>query len=262
MEKIISLKNKRIREIILLAKPGERRAKNLIVIEGYREIAMAYHAGVQLKEIYYSTEVNLHPEAYSIINTIPQKFEISRQIFEKIAYRDHSDGLIAIAATQYLTLKDITLTQNPLILIMESVEKPGNLGAVLRTADAAAIDALLICDPQTDLFNPNVIRSSLGCIFTRQVVVCSTSDAIGFLKQKNIKCFAAAVNASIYYQDTDFTIPCAIVMGSESSGLSEDWLKHADQQIKIPMNGMVDSLNVSTSAAILIFEAKRQRGFK
>ena len=262
MEKITSLQNSRIKDIIHLSKPRERKEKNLMVVEGFREITMAYHAGIQLKEVYYSPEVNLHPQAQSIIDNIPLKFEVSKPVFEKIAYREHSDGLIALGVPKYLSLNDLKLRSNPLLLVLESVEKPGNLGALLRTADAAAIDAILVCDPQTDLFNPNVIRSSLGCIFSKQVVACSTHDALDFLHQKNIKSFAAALTAKKFYHQTDFTQSCAIVMGTESTGLTDAWLTGADEQIKIPMNGKVDSLNVSTSAAILVFEAKRQRNFR
>lgn len=262
MEKITSTANYRIKEILNLFRPKERHLKNLIVIEGFREINMAYNAGFKFKEIFYATEFNIHPQAISIINKISKKTEVSLKVFEKIAYREGSDGLIAIAEPKYLTLDNIKLSANPLILILESVEKPGNLGALLRTADAANLDALLICDPQTDLFNPNVIRSSLGCIFTNQVAVCTTTDAIKFLKQMNIKSFAATLTASEYYHNTDFNMPTAIIMGSESNGLSDQWLKEAGLQIKIPMMGMADSLNVSVSAAIIIYEALRQRYFK
>jgi TrmH family RNA methyltransferase len=261
MEKITSTANSRIKEILSLARSRERHVKNLIVIEGFREINMAYNAGFTLTEIYYTTEVNLHPQAFSIINKISAKTEVSRKVFEKIAYRENSDGLIALAEPKYYTTDDITISANPLLLILESVEKPGNLGALLRTADAAKLDALLICDPQTDLYNPNVIRSSLGCIFTKQVVVCSTADAIKFLKRMKITSYAAALTASGYYHNADFTKPSAIIMGSESDGLSKQWLENADKQIKIPMLGIADSLNVSASAAVIIYEAMRQRNF-
>jgi len=261
MEKIISLQNIKIKDIMRLSRSNERKEKELTVIEGYREISMAFNAGFQIMEIYYSTEVNLHPQAFSIIDNIPNKFEVSRKVFEKIAYREHSDGLIAIAKPKYLSLDNLKLSDDPIILILEAVEKPGNLGAILRTTDAAGIDAVIICDPQTDLFNPNVIRSSLGCIFTNQVVACSNTDTLDFLIKRKIKSYAASLNTTYFYQNTDFTIPCAIIMGSESNGLTDFWLNNADQRIKIPMMGKVDSLNVSVSSAILVFEAKRQRGF-
>ena len=144
---------------------------------------------------------------------------------------------------------------------MEAVEKPGNLGAILRTADAAPADAVIVCDPHTDIYNPNVVRSSIGCLFTVQTAVCSNQEALDFLKKKNIHAYAAELNAAEFYQNVDFSHPSAIIMGTEADGLSSFWLKHADSRIKIPMRGKIDSLNVSVSTAILTFEAMRQRDF-
>jgi TrmH family RNA methyltransferase len=226
---------------------------------------MAFNAGFEIKEIYFSREVNIHPGSDDLFRKVQQTAvvtELSKAVFEKIAYRDNSDGLIALVVPRDLKPDALILSTNPIVLVLESVEKPGNLGAILRTADAADIDAIIVCDPQTDIYNPNVIRSSLGCIFTKQVVTCTTAEANLFLKKKGIKTFAAALAATISYHETDFTCPCAIIMGSEANGLTDTWLNNADAKIKIPMFGKVDSLNVSTSAAILVFEAKRQRGFK
>jgi TrmH family RNA methyltransferase len=233
-------------------------------VEGFREIVMAFKSGFEIKELYFSRETNLHPGTDEFFGQLPKSchtIEISKAVFEKIAYRENSDGLIALVIPKYLKPEELKLSSNPLILVLESVEKPGNLGAILRTADAAALDAIIVCDTQTDIYNPNVIRSSLGCIFSKQVVTCSTNEAITYLRKNGIKSYAAALTASQYYQETDFREPCAIVMGTEADGLTEAWLKSADSQIKIPMGGKVDSLNVSTSTAILVFEAKRQRGF-
>jgi RNA methyltransferase, TrmH family len=264
MEKITSLQNPRIKNIVHLSKSRERKLQNLIVVEGFREINMALMHGYVLKELFFTGEVNLHPdfEQFQKEKTISGLMtEISKEVFEKVAYRENSDGLLALFEPKYQRIETLKLSANPLLLVMESVEKPGNLGALLRTADAAALDAIIVCDQQTDIFNPNVIRSSLGCIFSQQVVACTTEETLSFLRKKNITSFAAALTAKKFYHQTDFTKPCAIVMGTEANGLTDKWLTGADSQIKIPMSGKVDSLNVSTSAAILVFEAKRQRGF-
>jgi RNA methyltransferase, TrmH family len=264
MDKITSLQNPKIKNVVHLSKSRERKLQNLFVVEGFREISMAISNGYLLKELFFTEEVKLHPDFDQFKKKhIHPRFltEVSKEVFEKIAYRENSDGLLALFESKFLGLEELNLSNNPLILILESVEKPGNLGAILRTADAAALDAILVCDPQTDIFNPNVIRSSLGCLFSQQLVTCSTEEALIFLKKNNITSHAAALTAVKYYHQTDLTGPCAIVMGTEADGLTEKWLKGAEDQIKIPMSGKVDSLNVSTSAAILVFEAKRQRGF-
>jgi TrmH family RNA methyltransferase len=264
IEKIISLQNPRIKNIVRLSKVRERKDQHLFVAEGFREITMAFQSGFEIKELYFSKETNLHEGTWVFINQLPKStvvIEVGKAVFEKIAYRENSDGLLALVVPKYLSLPDLKLTPNPLILVLESVEKPGNLGAILRTADAAALDAIIVCDPQTDIYNPNVIRSSLGCIFTKQVATCTTKEAMDYLQKNGIKSFAAALTATKFYHETDFDGPCAIVMGTEADGLTQTWLKGADTQIKIPMGGKVDSLNVSTSAAILVLEAKRQRGF-
>jgi len=189
-----------------------------------------------------------------------QVFDAGIHAFERIAYREGSDGLIALAVPRNLTLNDLKLNPEPLILILESVEKPGNLGAIMRTADAAQLDAVIVCDPLTDIYNPNAIRSGVGCIFSRQVVSCTTTEALAWLKKHKIKIYAAALtDSAVIYHKMDFRGPSAIVMGTEATGLSKEWLDKSDAQIIIPMQGIADSLNVSVSAAVLIFEAVRQR---
>jgi TrmH family RNA methyltransferase len=189
-----------------------------------------------------------------------QVLEVGKAAFARIAYREGSDGLIALAVPRNLKINELKLSTIPLILILESVEKPGNLGAIMRTADAAGIDAVIVCDPLTDIYNPNAIRSGVGCIFTCQVVTSSSEEAIDWLKKRKIKVYAAALtdNALIYHH-MDFRGPTAIVMGTEATGLSREWLGSSDAQIIIPMKGIADSMNVSTSAAVLVFEAVRQR---
>ena len=189
--------------------------------------------------------------------------EISKEVYQKLAYRDTTEGVLAIAKTKLHAIDSISFkSQNPLILVAEAPEKPGNIGALLRTADAANVDTVFIANPKTDLYNPNIIRSSVGCLFTNQIVTGDTSDIITFLKEKKINIFCAALKASTNYHLQDFTAPAAIVVGTEATGLSSEWLEHSTQNIIIPMQGEIDSMNVSVAAGILIFEAKRQRDFK
>jgi TrmH family RNA methyltransferase len=264
LEKITSVHNPRIKNIISLQRSRERRLLNRIIIEGYREISLALDAGFPVKELYTCRQLDVENKLSLLKEHLEksQVFEISTEVFEKLAYRETSDGLIAVAEPRMLRLQDVKLSHNPLVIVLEAVEKPGNLGAVLRTADAANVDAVIICDPLSDLYNPNAIRSSIGCIFTKQVVACSSAEAIEWLRKKNIQTYAAALTASKYYHETDISGSVALVMGTEATGLSRLWLNKADYQIKIPMLGRIDSLNVSISAAILVFEAVRQRGFK
>jgi TrmH family RNA methyltransferase len=193
---------------------------------------------------------------------ITMRLEISGEVFARIAYREGSGGVIALARPRRLMLSDLKFGPSPLILVLETVEKPGNLGALLRTADAANIDAVIVCDPQTDIYNPNAVRSSVGCIFTMPVVTASTQETISWCRDQKIRTFGTALTATKFYHDTDFRQPAAIIMGSEANGLSQAWLEQSDELIKIPMMGKIDSMNVSASAAIVIFEAKRQRGFR
>ena len=186
-------------------------------------------------------------------------FEVSKEVYERIAYRGSTEGVIAEVFTKNLSLEDLHLPDNPLIAVLESVEKPGNLGAVLRSADAAGADALLICDPLTDIYNPNVIRASIGAVFTVPTVACTSAEAINWLKRNRIRILTAQLQDSSAYYDCDMRQGTALVMGTESTGLSQAWRTAADAHIRIPMLGRLDSLNVSVSASILLFEAVRQR---
>lgn len=264
-EKIISVQNQKVKNVLLLqAKSRERRKQNCFVIEGYREISRALQSGFIVKEMYCCPELDLANRMNELSSSYPEilVYIVSATVFEKLAYREGSDGLIAIAEAVNRTIEEIKFRENPLIIVLESVEKPGNLGAVMRTADAAGADAVIICDPMTDLYNPNTIRSSVGCIFTRQVAVATTDEVIAWLKKYGIVSFAAALteNAESYHLK-DFTGPTALIMGTEATGLSSTWLNASTSQIIIPMKGIADSLNVSVSTAILVFEVLRQRGF-
>jgi len=261
-EQIISAQNPKIKNILKLQqKSSERKKQNLIVIEGLREIKLAKGAGITLKSIFFCPEIISEDEIIKTFHPISSIVEISLDIYHKLAYRGSTEGIIALAEPTYLTLNKVTLRKNPLIIVLESVEKPGNLGAILRTADAAKIDAVIISDPLTDIYNPNVIRSSIGCVFTNQVIACSSDEAIAWLKENRIKTYAASLTATQKYHEKDLTAPTAIIMGTEANGLTDKWLKNTDEQIIIPMSGAIDSLNVSTSTAIIVFEAMRQRNF-
>ncbi|MBQ3992092.1 MAG: RNA methyltransferase, partial [Bacteroidaceae bacterium] len=189
-------------------------------------------------------------------------YEVTPEVYEKMAYRGTTEGVMAEVRARYLILEDLKLSESPLVVVLESVEKPGNLGAVLRSADAAGVDAVLVCDALTDLYNPNLIRASLGAAFTVPVVACSSGDAIAYLKEHNVQILTAQLQDSNLYYDTDMRRGTALVMGTESTGLTDVWRQAADAHIRIPMLGRLDSLNVSVSAAILLFEAVRQRESK
>lgn len=260
---IISPVNPRIKNILKLqANSRDRRTQNLIVIEGYREISRAMASGIVIRELYVCPELDRQGRSGEFLSKDSriQLVEVSKEAFSRIAYREGSDGLIALAVPRMLGINDLKLSSNPLILILESVEKPGNLGAIMRTADAAGIDAVIVCDPLTDIYNPNAIRSGVGCIFTCQVATCTSVEAMTWLHKNRIRVYAAALTEKAEpYSQIDFSGPAAIVMGTEATGLSHEWLDNSDLQVIIPMNGVADSLNVSTSAAVLVFEAVRQR---
>ncbi|NDW17562.1 RNA methyltransferase [Dysgonomonas sp. 216] len=263
MELISSLQNARIKNIVKLSKSKERREQQLFVIEGARELSLAISGGYNVKSVFVCPALFASTDYPDVLDTIADsiKYEVTDSVFSKIAYREGSDGILALATPKSHTLDDIKLSDNPFVIILESIEKPGNLGAILRTADAAAVDAVIVCDPLTDLYNPNAIRSSVGCLFTVQTAVCTSGEAVDWLKRNSIKSYAAELNASDWYQDADFRQPSAIVMGTEADGLTGFWLEKANARVKIPMRGYIDSLNVSVSTAVLTFEAMRQRGF-
>lgn len=252
---ITSKSNPKIKNVVKLQKSSERREQNRIIIEGRREIERAVACGFVVDTLFICNEI-LSAEVNIEANTIE---EVSLEVFEKIAYREGSDGLLAVAIPKYANLKDFKPKKNPLIIVLETVEKPGNLGAVMRTADAAGVDAVIIADPRTDLFNPNAIRASIGTIFSVPLFSCSSEECIEWLKANDIKIYCTYLKASIDYLEADFREGSAIVMGTEATGISDIWVEAADQNLIIPMNGIADSLNVSVTTAIVVFEAIRQR---
>jgi RNA methyltransferase, TrmH family len=258
MDKITSLQNEMIKKAQTLREARGRREAGMTVIDGAREIKRAFEAGIILDKVFYvkgQQDVLLKQlEARKI-----ESVEVSDKVMEKLAYGERHEGIIALAKTPLLSLKDLKLSKEALVVILESLEKPGNLGAVLRTCDGVGVEAVLVCDPKTDVYNPNVIRSSTGVVFNIPVVCASPEEIFSFLKLKKIKICASAPAASKLYTQADFKGAWGVVMGSEDQGLSDFWLKSADMIVKIPMKGQADSLNVSISAAIILYEALRQR---
>ena len=254
-EYITSSANPKFKRLIaLLQKSSERRESALFTVEGVREIFHCIEAGYKPDCIFFCPDIVSE-------ETLPQcrHFALSAGLYAKAAYREGTEGAIGVFQAIEHPLSSLHLKDNPLIAVLESVEKPGNLGAVLRTCDAAGADALVICDPLTDLYNPNLIRASIGAVFTVPTAVCTTAQAITFLKSKGIRILTAQLQDSSLYYDCPMTKGTAIVMGTEATGLSDKWRQAADAHIHIPMLGKLDSLNVSVSAAILLYEAVRQR---
>ncbi len=259
---ITSPQNPRIKSVMRLqSKQSERREQNLIVVEGFREIGLAIKAGFESVELFVAPDVCDSERWVLLQNQFPKTFTLSGESFARLAYRESSDGFIALFRPRYFVPGDFTGRINPVFIVLEGVEKPGNLGAVLRTADAARADAVWLCDTPTDIYNPNAIRSSVGCIFTVPVLQTSSTEALQWFRENGVVTLAAALTAKEEYHLTDLTGPVALVFGTEATGLSDLWLHKSDKQILIPMRGQIDSLNVSISAAVMVFEAMRQRNF-
>src|SRR5690554_5312107 len=247
---ITSLQNPLVKQIVTLqSKSRERRKTGQFVIEGMREISLALKGKYDLETLLYCSDIISKDSLVSqldIQNANIDFIEISSEVYTKLAYRGSTEGVIAIAKSKDLHISDFNLDKdNPLILVAEAPEKPGNIGALLRTADAANVDAMIIANPKTDIYNPNIIRNSVGCLFTNKVVTGTTSEIISFLKENNINIYCAALQASIPYHTCGFNKSTAIVVGTEATGLSEEWLENSTQNIIIPMQGEIDSMNVS-----------------
>jgi TrmH family RNA methyltransferase len=287
-EKITSLQNPRVKQLVKLRERRERDDAGLFLVEGYREIRRALEKGVQPKELYFSPDWFLGENEPALIEqarqTGAQLFELSKDAFAKVAYRERPDGLLAVVPQWKRTLADLNVagsgvaggadsglknseapgsatpaTKFPFLLVVESIEKPGNLGTILRSADAAGCDAVIVCDAVTDIFNPNVVRASTGVLFSVPIVVAESTAVHAWLKEKGIRTAATTPHTTNIYTATDLRGPLAIVMGSEQYGLSEFWMKGADVLVRIPMAGQADSLNVAMATIITLFEAVRQR---
>ena len=263
VKEISSTKNPMIKHVLMLRdKSRERKKTSLFVIEGQRELKLARKANYNIKTVLYCPDLISINTLKEIIPDHLECIQISIDVFKKIAYRSSTEGIIAIADIKQHHLKDLKFTnKNPVILVAEAPEKPGNIGALLRTADAANVDATIIANPKGDIYNPNIIRSSVGCIFTNQIAIGDTDTIIAFLKDNNIAIYSAILQEAENYHEQDFTSSTAIVVGTEADGLSKAWREASTKNIQIPMQGEIDSMNVSVAAGILIFEVKRQRNF-
>lgn len=253
---ITSLQNPRIKHIVKLREDKRRRQKDgLILVEGFDELTLALSCGM-LPQTLLSA-----PELVSQTLSAPhaEHLTVSRAVFQKISYRENPDGWLGLFPTPKHSLEDLELSDPPLVVVTESVEKPGNLGAILRTADAAGADALLVCDPRVDVWNPNVIRASRGAVFAVPAIEVDSQTALTWLRSRGMRVLAATPSAQAVYSAIDMTGPLAIAVGTEDEGLTDFWMSHADLQVRIPMFGKVNSLNVSVSTALILYEAVRQR---
>ena len=263
-ELITSLQNTRVKNLVKLRDRRPRNEQGLFIAEGYRAISRAMEKNVIPQELYFCPECFLGENEDALLAQAKAKgaalFELSKHAFEKVAYRDRPEGLLAVVKQWSYALEDLKLSNPPFLLIVEAIEKPGNLGTILRSADAAGVDAVICCDSVTDLFNPNAVRSSTGVLFSMPTVTASTDEVIKWIRAKGIRAAATTPHTDVVYTDTDLRGPLAIVMGSEQFGLSEKWLSNCDTKVLIPMAGQADSLNVAMATLITLFEAVRQRG--
>jgi TrmH family RNA methyltransferase len=262
-EKITSLQNPRVKQLVKLRDRRPRDEAGVFLVEGYREIRRALEKNVALTELYVSPEWYLGENEPALITDAEARgakvFELSKEAFAKVAYRERPDGLLAVAPQWKRRLEDLAIPDAPFLLVVEAIEKPGNLGTILRSADAAGCHAVIVCDPVTDIFNPNVVRASTGVLFSVPLVVDESERVLAWLKQKGVRTIATTPRADTLYTAADLRGPLAVVMGSEQYGLSEFWLKNADLPVRIPMAGQADSLNVAMATIITLFEAVRQR---
>ena len=253
---ITSPQNPRVKHIVRLRDDKrQRREDGLMLVEGYDEIKLALSAGHKPRTLFSSPELL----SRELNDPDAENINVNRAVFEKMSYRENPDGWLAVFPIPKASLEELKLSVTPLVIVAESVEKPGNLGAILRTADATHVDALLVCSPRVDLWNPNVVRASRGTVFSVPTVECDNTSALGWLKEHKIRILAATPAADDIYSDIDLRQPIAIAVGTEDEGLTDFWLSKADVKAKIPMLGRVNSLNVSVSAALIVYEAVRQR---
>ncbi len=260
---ISSPSNPRIKAVVKLRQRSHRDSESLMIIEGFRELLRAVESRHTPSLLFFCPDLFQGENEYSLIETCREQgsqiIQCARDAFQKMAYRDRPEGLLAIAKPVARPLDQIELSENPLVIAAEAIEKPGNLGTILRSADASGVDGVIVCDRCTDLTNPNVVRASIGTLFTVPVADASTVDTLTWLREKHIRILAATPHAEAMHTEVDLTGPVAIAVGSEQFGLSEKWMTSADIQVRIPMFGRCDSLNVATATTILLYEAIRQR---
>jgi len=262
---LTSLQNPRVKDLISLRDRRDREEKQQFIIEGYREILRATDACWKISTLFICPELflgsNEQPLIERILKTGTEVIRCDIKVFKKISYRDRPDGLVAVAPQVHYNLDDLSakLKQNPFLIVAESIEKPGNLGTILRTSDAVSLDALIVADRCTDIYNPNVVRASVGTLFTVPVIEAQGKEIIQWLKKNKIAILAATPSATVEFTEVDMTCPIAIAVGTEQLGLSALWMENADIQVKIPMQGVADSLNVAMATTLLLYEAIRQR---
>jgi rRNA methylases len=263
MLKITSAQNPKIKEALALFDRRERDQRQEFLIEGYRETKRALDAGAPIHTLFIAPELFLGCNEDALIHQAKaQKIEViecGKNAFQKLSYRDRPDGILAVSRQKHLKLSHLKLGDQPFILVLEGIEKPGNLGTMLRSADAAGVDAVVVVDPTTDIFNPNVVRASVGTLFSMPVVQTTSEECLAFLQEKGIKIVATTPHTDHLYTSANFKMPLAIVMGTEQVGLTPFWLSKAQESVRIPMRGQADSLNVATAATLLLFEVVRQR---
>jgi len=262
MLNITSLQNPKVKDILHLRDKSTRDETGLFLIEGYRELFRAVQSSWAMDSLFICPELFLGSNENALIQEISKTakvFSCDKKVFQKISYRDRPDGLLAIAPQRKLCLDDLSHSQAPFYVIAEAIEKPGNLGTILRSADAAGADGLIVVDPCTDIFNPNVVRASVGTLFTIPVVTVTSAEALSWLNAKGISVLAATPHAVLSYTEVDLKQPVAIALGTEQLGLSSLWMEQANLQVKIPMFGIADSLNVAMATTLLLYETRRQR---
>jgi TrmH family RNA methyltransferase len=265
-ELITSTANPRLKAAARLRGRRERDKTGLTLIDGVRETLRAIAGKAAIQEVFVEPGLLAGPEASALLERLSEEsvpvIELGRDAFQKLAYGDRLDGIVAVAETPPRTLEELILPTDPLIGVVEGVEKPGNLGAILRSADGAGVNAIIVADTATDLFNPNIIRASIGTVFAMPVAVASSGDVLQWLRDRDIAIVAARVDGSVDYTTADYSGAVAIALGSEARGLSDAWGELARASVKLPMHGVADSLNVSATAAILFYEALRQRSIR
>lgn len=264
---VTSLQNLQVKEVKKLRERKDRNETGLFLVEGYKELTRALHGGVVIKTLFFCEELFLKTSEVALIEQIKSKganiISCPKNVFEKIAYRERPDGLLGVAVQVHRTIEDlkkiIDNSKNPFFVVAQHIEKPGNLGTILRSCDGVKVDAAIICDPCTDIFNPNVVRASIGSLFTQPVIEADSDDVIELFKRNNIKIVSTTPNTNKIYSNVDLSGPIAIVVGTEQYGLTDKWLKNSDINVKIPMRGVADSLNVGAATTIMLYEALRQR---
>lgn len=264
---LTSPQNPRVKQVLQLRDRKDREEQHLFLIEGYRELLRALDGGWQLETLFICRELFLGTNEEPLISKAQSAgarlITCTPALFRKISYRDRPDGLLAIAPTRTPNLKDMARTlegkKAPFLVVAEAIEKPGNLGTILRSSDAVGLDGLIVCDRCTDIYNPNVVRASVGTLFTVPVVEAEGEETLQWLKERGIAILAATPSAKQEYTHVDMRGPLAIAVGTEQLGLSERWMRHADLQVRIPMRGIADSLNVAMATTLLLYEALRQR---